>query len=147
MTQAQKVDVSNAVVVHEVQRPVSVVEIQRLVKTEIQNQMLDVHIQNELLEVNATIQNPILNVNPITELYLYAAIGVGDMTLDGSQQTIEGDDERKALFLQAPETNTEHVLIQGFLELRPGGHLALKTRQAILVKGKVGEHLRIGEAR
>ncbi|NOI83325.1 hypothetical protein F0237_21945 [Vibrio tubiashii] len=134
LTQAQKVDVSNAVVVSEIQRPVSVVEIQRRVKTEIQNELLNVHVDNDTL-----------NVMPSVTLYTYAAIGNGTFDLDGSKQTITGSAERKALFLQVPDENTEPVTVQDFIVVNPGGHLPLKTNQAVTVQGKDGEAVRVGE--
>ena len=136
LTQAQKVDVSNAVVVHEVQRPVSVVEIQRAVRAQIQNELLKVHVDNETL-----------SVTPSVTLYTYAAIDEGVFELDGTTQTIDGSEGRKALFLQVPDENTESVLVQGFMVVNPGGHLPLNTNQAITVKGKDGETVRVGEMR
>ncbi|MDC5851406.1 hypothetical protein OPW32_19660 [Vibrio europaeus] len=140
LTQAQKVDVSNAVVVHEVQRPVSVVEIQRAVRAQIQNELLKVHVDNETLSVT-------LSVTPSVTLYTYAAIDEGVFELDGTTQTIDGSEGRKALFLQVPDDNTEPVLVQGFMVINPGGHLPLNTNQAVTIKGKDGESLRIGEMR
>ncbi|QPG37893.1 hypothetical protein IXK98_16010 [Vibrio europaeus] len=134
LTQAQKVDVSNAVVVHEVQRPVSVVEIQRAVRAQIQNEFLNVHVDNETL-----------SVTPSVTLYTYAAIDEGVFELDGSEQTIAGSPERKALFLQVPDDNTEPVMVQGFMVVNPGGHLPLNTNQSITIKGKDGETVRVGE--
>ncbi|MDC5758322.1 hypothetical protein OPW41_11945 [Vibrio europaeus] len=136
LTQAQKVDVSNAVVVHEVQRPVSVVEIQRAVRAQIQNELLNVHVDNETL-----------SVTPSVTLYTYAAIDEGVFELDGTTQTIAGSSERKALFLQVPDDNTEPVLVQGFMVVNPGGHLPLNTNQAVTIKGKDGETVRVGEMR
>ncbi|QPG35017.1 hypothetical protein IXK98_08375 [Vibrio europaeus] len=136
LTQAQKVDVSNAVVVHEVQRPVSVVEIQRAVKAQIQNELLKVHVNNETL-----------SVTPSETLYTYAAIDEGVFELDGTTQTIDGSEGRKALFLQVPEDNTEPVMVQGFMVVNPGGHLPLNTNQPITIKGKDGETVRVGEMR
>jgi hypothetical protein len=164
LTQAQKVDVSNALVVHEVQRPVRVLEIQRLVKTEIQNQLLNVEVVNDNLNVNASIQgaiqaeinnallnvhvdNDTLNVIPADTLYTYSALEDGVFALDGSEQTIDGDNGRKALFLQVPDTNSQPVLVQGFIQLNPGGHLPLNTNQAVTIKGKDGETVRVGEMR
>ncbi|MEX0336398.1 hypothetical protein [Vibrio tubiashii] len=136
LTQAQKVDVSNAVVVHEVQRPVSVVEIQRAVRAQIQNELLNVHVDNETL-----------SVAPSVTLYTYSAVDEGVFELDGTTQTIDGSEGRKALFLQVPDENTESVLVQGFMVVNPGGHLPLNTNQAITVKGKDGETVRVGEMR
>jgi hypothetical protein len=164
LTQAQKVDVSNAVVVHEVQRPVNVLEIQRLVKTEIQNQLLNVQVSNDRLDVNATIEHTIqaeinnallnvrvendtLNVVPSEFLYTYVALDDGVFELDGSEQTIAASTQRKVLFLQVPDDNTEPVMVQGFMVINPGGHLPLNTNQAITVKGKDGETVRVGEMR
>jgi|GEM_PF-2755502 len=164
LTQAQKVDVSNALVIHEVQRPVRVLEIQRLVKTEIQNQLLNVQVNNDSLDVKATIEhtvqaeinnallnvrvdNDTLNVIPADTLYTYSALGDGVFALDGSVQTIDSNNGRKALFLQVPDTNSEPVLVQGFIQLNPGGHLPLNTNQAVTVKGKAGEQIRVGEMR
>ncbi|WP_253649391.1 hypothetical protein [Vibrio tubiashii] len=136
LTQAQKVDVSNAVVVHEVQRPVSVVEIQRAVKAQIQNEFLNVHVDNETL-----------SVTPSVTLYTYAAIDEGVFELDGTTQTIDGSEGRKVLFLQVPDDNTEPVMVQGFMVVNPGGHLPLNTNQDITIKGKDGETVRVGEMR
>lgn len=166
LTQAQKVDVTNAVVVHEVQRPVSVVDIQRVVKTEIQNQLLNVRVDNDSLSVNmpplnldsfirahvtnrlldVRVNNDSLNVTPSESLYTYSAVGDSAFALDGTVQTLEEKDERKALFLQAPTSNTRPVLVQGFMELHPGSHVSLKTNLAVTVKGKAGERLLVGEA-
>lgn len=136
LTQAQKVDVSNALMVHEIQRPVRVAEIQRVVRAQIQNPLLKVHIDNDNL-----------SVTPSDSLYTYAAIGDGVFELDGSEQTIDGASARKALFLQVPDTNSGTVLVQGFIQINPGGHLPLSTNQAVTVKGNAGESIRVGEMR
>ncbi|CAM2984555.1 hypothetical protein [Vibrio neptunius] len=165
LTQAQKIDVSNSVLVHEVQRPVNVVEIQRPVKTDIQNPLLNVQVDNDRLDVNVVdiqrpvktdIQNPLLNVHVDNDslnvtsndnLYTYAPIKDGVLELKGRKQIIEGSEARKALILQLPDINVHSVLVQGFIILYPGGHLTLNTNQDVTVQSQAWEYLKIGEMR
>ncbi len=66
--------------------------------------------------------------------------------MTGGYQRIREKSARKALILQALATNEGTVIVQGFLELRPGGHLMLNTNQAVSLHGTASDRLKVGEA-
>ncbi len=101
---------------------------------------------NASLDVQATITNTELKVTSDPERVTFAKIGNGTLSLTGRTQTIRSKTARKALILQAASTNKASVIVQGFLELRPGGHLMLNTNQVVTLQGAVNDVVRLGEA-
>lgn len=138
--------VQEPVNVHRVSEPVTVEKVtQPLTVARIQ-QPVNVEVGNASLDVQATITNTELKVTSDPERVTFAKIGNGTLSLTGRTQTIRSKTARKALILQAASTNKASVIVQGFLELRPGGHLMLNTNQAVTLKGAPNDVVRLGEA-
>ncbi|WP_434567736.1 hypothetical protein QFW85_27385 [Vibrio chagasii] len=138
--------VQEPVNVHRVSEPVTVEKVtQPLTVARIQ-QPVNVEVGNASLDVQATITNTELKVTSDPERVTFAKIGNGTLSLTGRTQTIRSKTARKALILQAASTNKASVMVQGFLELRPGGHLMLNTNQAVTLKGAPNDVVRLGEA-
>ncbi|CAH6811521.1 conserved hypothetical protein [Vibrio chagasii] len=138
--------VQEPVNVHRVSEPVTVEKVtQPLTVARIQ-QPVNVEVGNASLDVQATITNTELKVTSDPERVTFAKIGNGILSLTGRTQTIRSKTARKALILQAASTNKAAVMVQGFLELRPGGHLMLNTNQAVTLKGAPNDVVRLGEA-
>ena len=107
---------------------------------------VNVEVGNTSLGVQATITNTELKVTSERECVTFARIGNGILLMTGGYQRIREKSTRKALILQALTTNEGTVIVQGFLELRPGGHLMLNTNQAVSLKGTASDRLKVGEA-
>lgn len=132
--------------VRRVVEPVTVEQITQPLTVERIQQPVNVEVGNASLDVQATITNTELKVTLDPERVTFAKIGNGTLSLTGRTQTIRSKTARKALILQAAATNKASVMVQGFLELRPGGHLMLNTNQAVTLKGAPNDVVRLGEA-
>ncbi|CAH6959449.1 conserved hypothetical protein [Vibrio chagasii] len=139
-------EVQTPVNVNRVAEPVTVDQITQPLTVERIQQPVNVEVGNASLDVQATITNNELKVTSDPERVTFAQIGNGTLSLTGRTQTIRSKTARKLLILQAASTNTAAVMVQGFLELRPGGHLMLNTNQAVTLKGAVNDVVRLGEA-
>ena len=73
--------------------------------------------------------------------------GLGDLTLDGTSQSIAANPKRKGLILQSPETNQGEMVVQGFLRLASGAVVEFPAANAVTIQGKKGDVLHIGERR
>ncbi|CDT56343.1 conserved hypothetical protein [Vibrio coralliirubri] len=129
-----------------VAQPITVEAITQSLSIESIEQPVTVEVGNASLEVQATITNTDLKVTPDSERFTFSKVDRGPLSITGASQSIQGKSERKALILQAFITNSESILVQGFLELRPGGHLMLNTNQPVSLSGTVGDQVRLGEA-
>ncbi|WP_253815788.1 hypothetical protein [Vibrio crassostreae] len=132
--------------VERVAQPITVEAITQPLSIERIEQPVTVEVGNASLEVQATITNTDLKVTPDSERFTFSKVEGGPLSITGAPQSVQGKIERKALILQAMDTNRESILVQGFLELRPGGHLMLNTNQAVSLSGTVGDQVRLGEA-
>ncbi|PME33501.1 hypothetical protein BCV39_18825 [Vibrio sp. 10N.286.55.E10] len=132
--------------VNRVAEPVTVDQITQPLTVERIQQPVNVEIGNASLNVQATITNSELKVTSEPERVTFARIGNGTLLMTGGYQRIQEKSARKALILQALATNEGTVIVQGFLELRPGGHLMLNTNQAVSLKGTASDRLKVGEA-
>ncbi|MDN2669098.1 hypothetical protein OW495_20435 [Vibrio sp. 14N.309.X.WAT.E.F5] len=132
--------------VNRVTEPVTVDQITQPLTVERIQQPVNVEVGNASLNVQATITNSELKVTSDPERVTFAKIGNGTLQLTGRTQTIRGKTTRQILILQAASTNKASVMVQEFLELRPGGHLMLNTNQAVSLKGTASDRLKVGEA-
>lgn len=139
-------EVQTPVNVNRVTEPVTVDQITQPLSIERIEQPVTVEVGNASLEVQATITNTDLKVTSDPERVTFAKIGNGTLSLTGQTQTIRAKNARKLLILQAMSSNTVSVIVQGFLELRPGGHLMLNTNQVVTLQGAVNDVVRLGEA-
>lgn len=139
-------EVQTPVNVNRVTEPVTVDQITQPLSIERIEQPVTVEVGNAPLEVQATITNTDLKVTSEPERVTFAKIGNGTLSLTGQTQTIRAKNARKLLILQAMSSNTVSVIVQGFLELRPGGHLMLNTNQVVTLQGAVNDVVRLGEA-
>ena len=138
--------VQTPVNVNRVAEPVTVDQITTPLTVERIQQPVNVEVSNASFDVQATITNTELKVTSDPDRVTFAKIGNGTLQLTGRTQTIRGKTARQLLILQAASTNKASVMVQGFLELRPGGHLMLNTNQAVTLKGAVNDVVRLGEA-
>ncbi|MEZ8780967.1 hypothetical protein AB6D85_25660 [Vibrio splendidus] len=124
-TKSQNIDINNSVTISEILTPITVSAVQAEVKTRIQNDTL--------------------TVKKLAELYTLQKVDTGYLDLTGDEQSIAGNEERKGLFIQAYQDNDRSVLVQGFIEVVAGGHVLIKSNEAITLEGVAGNGVRIGE--
>ncbi|CAK1831401.1 conserved hypothetical protein [Vibrio crassostreae] len=139
-------EVQTPVNVNRVAEPVTVDQITQPLTVERIQQPVNVEVGNASLDVQATITNTELKVTSDPERVTFYPLETGTLRITGQSQTVRGKSARKALILQAPTTNKGLVLVKGFLELHPGGHLMLNTNQAVNLFGSRNDYIRLGEA-
>ncbi|MCC4790516.1 hypothetical protein AB6E39_22265 [Vibrio splendidus] len=124
-TKSQNIDINNSVTISEILTPITVSAVQAEVKTRIQNDKL--------------------TVKKLADLYTLQKVDTGYLDLTGDEQSIAGNEERKGLFIQTYQDNDRSVLVQGFIEVVAGGHVLIKSNEAITLEGVAGNGVRIGE--
>ncbi|MFA0509666.1 MULTISPECIES: hypothetical protein [unclassified Vibrio] len=124
-TKSQNIDINNSVTISEILTPITVSAVQAEVKTRIQNDTL--------------------TVKKLADLYTLQKIDTGYLDLTGDEQSIAGNEERKGLFIQTYQDNDRSVLVQGLIEVVAGGHVLIKSNEAITLEGVAGDGVRIGE--
>ncbi|MEZ9187394.1 hypothetical protein AB4158_25005 [Vibrio splendidus] len=124
-TTSQNIDINNSVTISEILTPITVSAVQAEVKTRIQNDTL--------------------TVKKLADLYTLQKVDTGYLDLTGDEQSIAGNEERKGLFIQTYQDNDRSVLVQGFIEVVAGGHVLIKSNEAITLEGVAGNGVRIGE--
>ncbi|MDH5939834.1 hypothetical protein L8R84_27590, partial [Vibrio splendidus] len=110
-TKSQNIDINNSVTISEILTPITVSAVQAEVKTRIQNDTL--------------------TVKKLADLYTLQKVDTGYLDLTGDEQSIAGNEERKGLFIQTYQDNDRSVLVQGFIEVVAGGHVLIKSNEAI----------------
>ncbi|MDH5939948.1 hypothetical protein L8R84_28235, partial [Vibrio splendidus] len=110
-TKSQNIDINNSVTISEILTPITVSAVQAEVKTRIQNDKL--------------------TVKKLADLYTLQKVDTGYLDLTGDEQSIAGNEERKGLFIQTYQDNDRSVLVQGFIEVVAGGHVLIKSNEAI----------------
>jgi hypothetical protein len=73
------------------------------------------------------------------------AIGTGEIVLDSSAASIAEKLTRKKVVLQAPEDNSEDIVIGGFFRVRAGATEYLEATNELTVSGEIGDKLYVGE--
>ncbi|WP_028025579.1 hypothetical protein [Enterovibrio calviensis] len=73
------------------------------------------------------------------------AIESGALTFESNTLTINSDENRRSLVLQAADENSENVVIQGVLRLRAGGDTTINTRETVTLTGAIGDVIYVGE--
>ncbi|MER0336277.1 hypothetical protein ABRZ81_24120, partial [Vibrio vulnificus] len=96
-------------------------------------------------EVKTRIQNDTLTVETLADLYTLQKVDTGLLDLTGEEQILAGKEERKAIFIQAFKENAHPILVQGFIEILAGGHVLIKSNNAVRLEGVAGDKVRIGE--
>lgn len=139
-------EIQTPTTISQIQTPVNINRVAEPLTVERIQQPVNVEVGNASLNVQATITNSELKVTSEPERVTFARIGNGTLLMTGGYQRIQEKSARKALILQALATNEGSVIVQGFLELRPGGHLMLNTNQAVSLKGTASDRLKVGEA-
>ncbi|CAK1937880.1 hypothetical protein [Vibrio crassostreae] len=124
-TKSQNIDINNSVTISEILTPITVSAVQAEVKTRIQNDKL--------------------TVKKLADLYTLQKVDTGYLDLTGDEQSIAGNEERKGLFIQTYQDNERSVLVQGLIEVVAGGHVLIKSNEAITLEGVAGDGVRIGE--
>lgn len=134
ITKAQKIDINNSVAISEILTPITVGEVQAPVK-----------VSEVQAEVKTRIQNDVLTVEKLAELYTLQKVGTGQLALTGDEQTLDENTDRKGLFIQASAGNASPILVQGFIEVVAGGHVLIQSNKAVTLEGTVDDSVRIGE--
>ncbi|CDT83734.1 conserved hypothetical protein [Vibrio coralliirubri] len=134
ITKAQKIDISNSVAISEILTPITVDKVLSPIKVgEVQT------------EVKTRIQNDVLKVEKLADLYTLQKVGSGLLALTSDEQIIDGKAGRKGLFIQASTDNASPVLVQGLIDLTAGGHTLIQTDAIVTLQGAIGDSVKVGE--
>ncbi|PTO52747.1 hypothetical protein [Vibrio splendidus] len=134
ITKAQKIDISNSVAISEILTPITVDKVLSPIKVgEVQT------------EVKTRIQNDVLKVEKLADLYTLQKVGSGLLDLTSDEQIIDGKAGRKGLFIQASTDNASPVLVQGLIDLTAGGHTLIQTDTIVTLQGAIGDSVKVGE--
>lgn len=134
ITKAQKIDISNSVAISEILTPITVDKVLSPIKVgEVQT------------EVKTRIQNEVLKVEKLADLYTLQKVGSGLLDLTSDEQIIDGKAGRKGLFIQASTDNASPVLVQGLIDLTAGGHTLIQTDAIVTLQGAIGDSVKVGE--
>ncbi|MCC4785832.1 hypothetical protein LMH77_23240 [Vibrio lentus] len=134
ITKAQKIDISNSVAISEILTPINVDKVLSPIKVgEVQT------------EVKTRIQNDVLKVEKLADLYTLQKVGSGLLDLTSDEQIIDGKVGRKGLFIQASTDNASPVLVQGLIDLTAGGHTLIQTDAIVTMQGALGDSVKVGE--
>ncbi|MEZ9005983.1 hypothetical protein AB6E26_25305 [Vibrio splendidus] len=134
ITKAQKIDISNSVAISEILTPITVDKVLSPIKVgEVQT------------EVKTRIQNDVLKVEKLADLYTLQKVGSGLLDLTSDEQIIDGKAGRKGLFIQASTDNASPVLVQGLIDLTAGGHTLIQTDAIVTLQGAIGDSVKVGE--
>ncbi|MEZ9020003.1 hypothetical protein AB6E79_24055 [Vibrio lentus] len=134
ITKAQKIDISNSVAISEILTPITVDKVLSPIKVgEVQT------------EVKTRIQNDVLKVEKLADLYTLQKVGNGLLDLTSDEQIIGGKAGRKGLFIQASTDNASPVLVQGLIDLTAGGHTLIQTDAIVTLQGAIGDSVKVGE--
>ncbi|MEZ9696989.1 hypothetical protein AB4300_23855 [Vibrio lentus] len=134
ITKAQKIDISNSVAISEILTPITVDKVLSPIKVgEVQT------------EVKTRIQNDVLKVEKLADLYTLQKVGSGLLDLTSDEQIIDGKAGRKGLFIQASTDNASPVLVQGLIDLTAGGHTLIQTDNIVTLQGAIGDSVKVGE--
>ncbi|MEZ8633415.1 hypothetical protein AB6D56_22960 [Vibrio lentus] len=134
ITKAQKIDISNSVAISEILTPITVDKVLSPIKVgEVQT------------EVKTRIQNDVLKVEKLADLYTLQKVGSGLLALTSDEQIIDGKAGRKGLFIQASTDNASPVLVQGLIDLTAGGHTLIQTDTIVTLQGAIGDSVKVGE--
>ncbi|PMO44201.1 hypothetical protein BCT09_20400 [Vibrio splendidus] len=134
ITKAQKIDISNSVAISEILTPITVDKVLSPIKVgEVQT------------EVKTRIQNDVLKVEKLADLYTLQKVGSGVLDLTSDEQIIDGKAGRKGLFIQASTDNASPVLVQGLIDLTAGGHTLIQTDAIVTLQGAIGDSVKVGE--
>ena len=134
ITKAQKIDISNSVAISEILTPITVDKVLSPIKVgEVQT------------EVKTRIQNEVLTVEKLPDLYTLQKVGSGLLDLTNDEQIIDGKAGRKGLFIQASTDNASPVLVQGLIDLTAGGHTLIQTDAIVTLQGAIGDSVKVGE--
>ncbi|TKF04935.1 hypothetical protein [Vibrio kanaloae] len=134
ITKAQKIDISNSVAISEILTPITVDKVLSPIKVgEVQT------------EVKTRIQNDVLRVEKLADLYTLQKVGSGLLDLTSDEQIIDGKAGRKGIFIQASTDNASPVLVQGLIDLTAGGHTLIQTDAIVTLQGAIGDSVKVGE--
>ncbi|TQL28798.1 hypothetical protein FB443_11344 [Vibrio crassostreae] len=134
ITKAQQIDISNSVAISEILTPITVDKVLSPIKVgEVQT------------EVKTRIQNDVLKVEKLADLYTLQKVGSGLLDLTSDEQIIDGKAGRKGLFIQASTDNASPVLVQGLIDLTAGGHTLIQTDAIVTLQGAIGDSVKVGE--
>ena len=134
ITKAQKIDISNSVAISEILTPITVDKV-----------LSPITVGEVQTEVKTRIQNDVLKVEKLADLYTLQKVGSGLLDLTSDEQIIDGKAGRKGLFIQASTDNASPVLVQGLIDLTAGGHTLIQTDAIVTLQGAIGDSVKVGE--
>lgn len=134
ITKAQKIDISNSVAISEILTPITVDKV-----------LSPITVGEVQTEVKTRIQNDVLKVEKLADLYTLQKVGSGLLDLTSDEQIIDGKAGRKGLFIQASTNNASPVLVQGLIDLTAGGHTLIQTDAIVTLQGAIGDSVKVGE--
>ncbi len=143
ITKSQKIDINNSIAISEILTPILVRKVQEPIKVSAVQEPINVSAVQA--EVKTRIQNDTLTVETLADLYTLQKVDTGLLDLTGEEQSLAGKEERKAIFIQAFKENAHPILVQGFIEILAGGHVLIKSNNAVRLEGVAGDKVRIGE--
>ncbi|HDY8044055.1 TPA: hypothetical protein RQK80_004562 [Vibrio vulnificus] len=143
ITKSQKIDINNSIAISEILTPILVRKVQEPIKVSAVQEPIKVSAVQA--EVKTRIQNDTLTVETLADLYTLQKVDTGLLDLTGEEQILAGKEERKAIFIQAFKENAHPILVQGFIEILAGGHVLIKSNNAVRLEGVAGDKVRIGE--
>ncbi|PMO52550.1 hypothetical protein [Vibrio splendidus] len=127
VTRAQKVSVDNQIVVSEISRPLTI------------ESMPEVTLQG-------TSKVSVVSMPAIeTTTEKINLSGLPDKSMTGSVISIDANEKRTAVMLQAGIDNVEPVIVQGCLRLYAGGMLTIPSTLAVTMTGASGDVVYCGE--
>ncbi|HAS6153224.1 TPA: hypothetical protein I7146_17160 [Vibrio vulnificus] len=143
ITKSQKIDINNSIAISEILTPILVRKVQEPINVSAVQEPINVSAVQA--EVKTRIQNDTLTVETLADLYTLQKVDTGLLDLTGEEQSLAGKEERKAIFIQAFKENAHPILVQGFIEILAGGHVLIKSNNAVRLEGVAGDKVRIGE--
>ncbi|HFQ4989950.1 TPA: hypothetical protein ACGUVV_004872 [Vibrio vulnificus] len=143
ITKSQKIDINNSIAISEILTPILVRKVQEPINVSAVQEPINVSAVQA--EVKTRIQNDTLTVETLADLYTLQKVDTGLLDLTGEEQILAGKEERKAIFIQAFKENAHPILVQGFIEILAGGHVLIKSNNAVRLEGVAGDKVRIGE--
>ncbi|PTO84112.1 hypothetical protein [Vibrio splendidus] len=127
VTRAQKVSVDNQIVVSEISRPLTI----------------------ESMPEVALAGTPTVSITSMPAIETTTAkmnlSDLPDASMTGSVISIDANEKRTAVMLQAGIDNVEPVIVQGCLRLYAGGMLTIPSTQAVTMTGLTGDVVYCGE--
>ncbi|UGA55289.1 hypothetical protein [Vibrio sp. VB16] len=133
-TQSDAVAINGAVKISDIEEPIVISHVQNDVGVLVNN---EIAISNypDIQKVAVTNQGNALTFNTLTPV----VIG------NKNDNVIPKNSNRVELLVTAPKANRDTIIIAGVIPLEAGGHTTIAATNALIVTGKDGDMLNVGE--